>query len=71
MIMSHEPIKQVVLCHVIYVKLTGCEGKTHGKHAGKQQRGQTISWVCQAPSGLMTSRCRDVVTACVQVVQVF
>lgn len=36
---SCEPIKLVVLCHVVHVKLTDREGKTHGKHAGKQQKG--------------------------------
>lgn len=32
-----EPIKLVVLCHIVYVKLTGREGKTHGKYAGKHK----------------------------------
>lgn len=57
MIVSREPIEPVVLCHVICIKLTGSKGKTHGKHAAKQQRGWTISWVYQALSGLTTSRC--------------
>jgi len=71
MIVSCDPNKLVVLCHVIYVKLTGCEGKIHGQHAGKQQRGRTVSWVYQAPSGLTTSRCRDVVAACLWAVLIF
>lgn len=65
MIASCEPVKLVVLCHIVYVKLTGHEGKINGKYAGKQQKGRTPLWFCQALPGLTTSSCQGVVTACV------